>query len=488
MADFVRLSDVLAGLPAGGRLEGADPLIGGVTHDSRAVRPGDLFVAIPGAVVDGHDYIDTALSAGAAAIIAERPVDAPASIVVDDARATLAWAAAVVYGNPSEHLSVVGVTGTNGKTTVTHMVDRILTTAHVPGAVVGTIGAKIGDAEHVVARTTPEASDLQRLLAEMVESGVEVAAIEVSSHALSLHRVDAVRFRVAAFTNLMQDHLDFHGTMDAYLASKAKLFTSTRSDHAVVMIDDDAGETIAGTTDVPTTTVALNRDADVTASAIVESLSGSRFVVNSSGHTFPIDLPMPGRFNVANALVAAAIALELEVDPAAIARGLASVGTISGRFERVGSTSGFGVVVDYAHTPDAIAAVVGDALRLSSGRVIAVFGAGGDRDQEKRPAMGQAASRADLAILTSDNPRSENPSTIMTAVRSGMPRDCAVIEIADRRAAIRTALEAAGAGDLVLILGKGHETGQDIGGRIEPFDDRVVALEELADIGVGGPA
>jgi UDP-N-acetylmuramoyl-L-alanyl-D-glutamate--2,6-diaminopimelate ligase len=487
MADRLRLSEIVARLPAGGRVFGKDPLIGGVTHDSRSVASGDLFVAIPGAIVDGHDYIDRALASGAVAIMAERAVSAPSLVVVDDARAAMPWAAAAVYGNPSERLAVVGVTGTNGKTTVTHMIDRILSAAHVAGGVIGTIGAKIGDAKRQVARTTPEASELQRLLAEMIDAGAEVAAIEVSSHALSLHRVDAVRFRVAAFTNLMQDHLNFHGDMDAYLATKASLFTSERADHAVIVIDDPAGWGIANTTDVPTTTVALSRDADVTAAHFVESLAGTSFIVDASGTSIPIELPMPGRFNAENALVAIAVALELGIATDAIARGLATVGTIAGRFERIDEAQGFGVIVDYAHTPDAISAVVEAALRLSTGKVIAVFGAGGDRDQDKRPAMGRAASRAHLSILTSDNPRSEDPSTIMEAVRRGMPAEANVIEVPDRRVAIRTALEAADPGDLVLVLGKGHETGQDIGTSIEPFDDRAVVRDELRSM-TGGPA
>ncbi len=488
MVDRRRLSEIVALLPGGGQLRGTDPTIGGVTHDSRMVAPGDLFVAIPGAVVDGHDYVERAVAAGAAAVLAERPVDAPAFVLVDDARAALAWAAAAVYGDPSSHLSVIGVTGTNGKTTVTHMVDHIVTAAGVSGAVVGTIGARIGTNERSVTRTTPEASDLQRLLSDMVEAGIEVTAIEVSSHALSLHRVDAIRFRIAAFTNLMQDHLDFHGTMDAYLGAKASLFTASRADHAVIMVDGDAGIAIASATDVPTTTVALTREADVTASHIVESLSGSTFVVNTAEATFPVDLPMPGRFNVANALVASAIALQIGIGPEAIARGLASIGTIAGRFERVESTTGFDVIVDYAHTPDAVAEVVAAARRLVPGRVIVVFGAGGDRDREKRPAMGRAAGGADVAILTSDNPRTEDPSTIMKAVRSGIPPESTVIEIPDRRTAIRTAVEKAAPGDLVLILGKGHETGQDFGDRVEPFDDRIVAREELAALAGGGPS
>jgi len=482
MPDPVRLSDLVACLPQGGRLEGVDASVTSVTHDSRAVGVGSLFVAVPGEQHDGHDYVDRAIAAGAAAVIAERDVAGPSRIVVPDARAALPWAAAAVYGNPSRSLSVVGVTGTNGKTTVTHILEQIIVTAGHTAAIVGTVGARIGDASRPVARTTPEASDLQRLLSDMVDAGVDVAAIEVSSHALSLHRVDAIRFRVAAFTNLMQDHLDFHGDMEEYFAVKASLFTPDRTDHAVIAIDDQWGKRIAAATDVPVTTVAIGCEADVMASSVTESITGSTFMITTQGRRISIELPIPGRFNVENALVAAAIALELGVDDASIVRGLSSVGTIPGRFERIESGRGFGVVVDYAHTPDAIEAVVDSALRMSTGRVIAVFGAGGDRDQEKRPAMGRAASHADIAILTSDNPRSEDPTAIMEAVRSGIPAALTIVEEPDRRRAIRAALETAHANDLILILGKGHETGQEIAGIVEPFDDRAVVLEELRDM------
>ena len=283
---------------------GADPLITGVTHDSRAVGPGDLFVAIPGAVVDGHDYVDRALASGAAAVAVERDMECPSRIVVPDARAALPWLAAAVYGDPSHHLPVVGVTGTNGKTTVTHLLEQIVIASGRTPGVVGTIGARIGQTEESVARTTPEASDLQRLLAEMIDAGVDVAAIEVSSHALSLHRVDAIRFRVAAFTNLMQDHLDFHGDMDRYFAAKASLFTADRADHAVIGVDDEAGREIAASTAVPTTTVRLDGDADITASSLEESFDGSSFSMNTPAGSFPAHLPIPGRFNVHNALVA----------------------------------------------------------------------------------------------------------------------------------------------------------------------------------------
>ena len=479
MRDALRLSEIATHLRGGARIAGADPLITGVTHDSRAVGPGDLFVAIPGAVVDGHDYVDRALAAGAAAVAIERDMECPSRIVVPNARAALPWLAAAVYGDPSRHLPVVGVTGTNGKTTVTYLLERIVIASGRTPGVVGTIGARIGQTEEPVARTTPEASDLQRLLAEMIDAGVDIAAIEVSSHALSLHRVDAVRFRVVAFTNLMQDHLDFHGDMGRYFAAKASLFTADRADHAVIGVDDEAGREIAASTAVPATTVSLDGDADITASSIEESFDGSSFSMNTPAGGFPAHLPIPGRFNIHNALVAGAIALELGIDAETVVRGLASATKIPGRFERIADGDGPAVVVDYAHTPDAIEAVVGGARHLSTGRIIVILGAGGDRDREKRPAMGRAAGSADLVILTSDNPRSEDPNVILASVRSGMEASTVVVEELDRRRAIRRGLEFAGPDDLVLVLGKGHETGQEIAGRIEPFDDRAVALEEL---------
>ncbi len=483
MPDRILLSEVADRLPGGGRLEGVDTWITGVTHDSRHVGPGDLFVAIPGEQYDGHDYVARAIAAGAVAVIVERDVECSSGIVVPIARSALPWAAAAVYGDPSRRMPVIGVTGTNGKTTVTHMLEQILVAAGRTAAIVGTVGARIGDAERPVARTTPEASDLQRLLAEMVDAGVDVAAIEVSSHALSLHRVDAIHFRVAAFTNLMQDHLDFHGDMEAYYSAKASLFTADRADHAVIVIDREPGRRLAAATDVPVTTVALDTDADVVATSIAESIDGSSFIIAADDRRFPVELPIPGRFNVENAMVAAAIAMEIGIDDASISRGLASTGKIPGRFERIESDRGFGVIVDYAHTPDAIDAVIDSAFRMSEGRVIVVFGAGGDRDHEKRPAMGRAASRADIAVLTTDNPRSEDPAAIMEAVRSDMQQTNVVVEEPDRRVAIRHALREARQGDLVLVLGKGHETGQETGGRIEPFDDRDVVADELQAIG-----
>ena len=478
MSDALRLSEVAARLSGSAEVVGDDPVITSVTHDSREVGPGSLFVAIPGALADGHDYVNRAFASGAAAVAVEHTVAGPSVIVVPDTRAALPWLAAAVFGDPADHLPVVGVTGTNGKTTVTHFLEQIVIADGQKPGVVGTIGARIGDTEASVSRTTPEASMLQRLLAEMIEAGVDIAAIEVSSHALSLHRVDAIRFRVAAFTNLMQDHLDYHGNMEGYFAAKASLFTPDRADHAVIGIDDEAGRRIARDVELPITTVAIDRGADITASSIVERIDSTAFIVSTPAGTFPVRLPIAGRFNVQNALVAAGIALELGIGQESITSGFASVGTIPGRFEHVPTAVGPDIVVDYAHTPDAIKAVVDGARGLVEGSVIVVVGAGGDRDREKRPAMGRAAGRADLVILTTDNPRSERPEDILDAVRSGLDASAQVVVEPDRRLAIRRAIQSATSDDIVLILGKGHEIGQEIAGITEPFDDRLVAAQE----------
>ncbi|MCZ6462404.1 MAG: UDP-N-acetylmuramoyl-L-alanyl-D-glutamate--2,6-diaminopimelate ligase, partial [Actinobacteria bacterium] len=311
------------------------------------------------------------------------------------------------------------------------------------------------------------------------EANVDVVAVEVSSHALALHRVDGVWFRVAAFTNLMQDHLDFHGDMGSYLTAKRRLFDVTRAERAVVGVDDEAGRSIATAAQMPVTTVALDRVADITATDIEVTLGGSRFTVITPEGSYRAVMPLPGHFNVRNALLAAAIARELRCTEETIAEGLAAVGAIPGRFEPIDEGQPFGVVVDYAHTPDAIAVMIESAHRLTEGRVIVVVGAGGDRDKAKRKAMGRAASGADLMVLTSDNPRSEDPLVIITEVAAGLASGVEAVTEPDRRLAIRSAVGRAEKGDLVLILGKGHETGQEVEGTIHPFDDRVVAAEEL---------
>ena len=475
----------LAGLAVAvaGRLVGdGTPVVTDVTHDSRTAGPGVMFVAIRGHAVDGHRFVPQAVAAGSPAVCVEDAAAAGGSpaIVVPDTRAALGPLAARVHGNPSEHLRLVGVTGTNGKTTVTHLVESIAGAAGLSHAIVGTVGARIGNRPVPVARTTPEASDFQRLLGTMVDEGVDVAAVEVSSHALVLGRVAAARFRVAAFTNLSRDHLDFHGDMESYFAAKASLFE--QADRAVVWVDDPAGAKLAASLPMPVLTVGWRKDAGVFARRIEVDFAGSSFDVAGPGGGRPVRLQLAGRFNVANALVAAGCAIALDVGWDSIAAGIAAAPSVPGRFELVDTGRGFTVVVDYAHTPDGVSAAVGAARDIlgGSGRVIVVVGAGGDRDRQKRPMMGRAAAQADLAVLTTDNPRSESPESILAEVAAGATGPGTVVRELDRRAAIHLALAEARPGDAVLILGKGHEQGQDFGGVVVPFDDRTVAREEVA--------
>jgi UDP-N-acetylmuramoyl-L-alanyl-D-glutamate--2,6-diaminopimelate ligase len=467
---------------AGGRLQG-DPAteISEVTHDSRAAGPGVLFVAVRGFSVDGHHFVGRARAAGAAAVcVEEDPADGGPALIVPDTRAAMGPVAARVHGDPSQHLQLVGVTGTNGKTTTCHLVESIAAAAGLVPAVVGTVGARIAGVDVPVGRTTPEAPDFQRLLARMVAAGVEVAAVEVSSHALALGRVAGSRFAVAAFTNLSQDHLDFHPDMESYFQAKASLFTTGLASRAVIWVDDPYGARLAAATPLPVVRVGRVGEADIGAADVELRLDGSSFRLVGAGRPVMVQLRLAGGFNVANALVAAGIASALGIGADSIAAGIGALARVPGRFEIVETGKDCTVVVDYAHTPDGVAAVIGTARDLvGGGRVIAVVGAGGDRDRAKRPLMGSAAAAADLAFITSDNPRSEDPEAIILQVLAGAAAGPAEVRVeADRRRAIRQALGAARPGDVVLILGKGHETGQEFAGRIVPFDDREVAREE----------
>ncbi len=473
----------LAGLVAG-RIAGDGGVpITDVHHDSRAVTPGSLFVAIRGARADGHAYVDAAAAAGAAAVcVEEEAAVLVPQLVVGDTRRALAPLAAAVHGDPSRRLPVVGVTGTNGKTTVVHFLEAIAEAAGLTPGIAGTLGARIAGRAAPLGHTTPEASDFQRLLAAMVAAGVELAAVEVSSHALHYGRADATSFRLAAFTNLSQDHLDLHGDMEAYYAAKASLFSPARVEAAVIWVDDPYGRRLARETAVPVTEVG-RAVGDVHAARVSTSVEGSEFEVVAGGDQFSVGIRLPGGFNVANALVAAACALELGIGADAITAGLAAVARVPGRMEPVLVNGGPAVLVDYAHTPAGIAAVIGAARDFGPRRIVAVIGAGGDRDRAKRPEMGRAAAAADLVVVTTDNPRSEAVDSIVSAVADGarlVAPERVVVE-PDRRRAIRAAVRAAGAGDLVLVLGKGHEQGQDFGDRVVPFDDVTVAREELAD-------
>ncbi len=472
-----RLAEVVGGSVAG---NGDVPVVD-VVHDSREARPGVLFVAIRGFTTDGHRFVHQAVRSGASAVCVETPdPECPVpQIVVADARASLAPLAAEVHGHPSSDLRIVGITGTNGKTTVTYLLEAIAAHAGLAVSRIGTTGASVGGRTLPLSRTTPEASDLQRLLGSMRDAGVDVVAAEVSSHALSLGRVDDTAFAVVAFTNLSQDHLDFHGTMDDYFAAKASLFEAGRAARAVINTDDPHGRVLAGSVTIPMLRVGV----DIRATGVEPGRSGSRFLLVTPAGSAPVSLPLAGSFNVSNALIAAGCALSLGVGVEAIAAGLDSLGPIPGRFEVVPLEGGPTVVVDYAHTPDGVSGVISSARSLGGGAVIVVLGAGGDRDRSKRPAMGRAASSADRFILTSDNPRSEPPDEIIAAVAGGVEGDVELLVEPDRREAIKRALAGANPDDTVLVLGKGHETGQEIAGVVHPFDDRRVVSEEFAALG-----
>jgi UDP-N-acetylmuramoyl-L-alanyl-D-glutamate--2,6-diaminopimelate ligase len=444
-----------------------------VAYDSRSVGPGALFCCVPGQQVDGHAFASDAVRAGAVALLVEQRLAIDVvQVQVPDARIAMAIAAAELWGHPSRRLQVIGVTGTNGKTTVAHLIGTILSSAGRPCPVLGTLTG---------ARTTPEAPDLQAALSNFLDRGAAAVAMEVSSHALALHRVDELHFALAMFTNLSRDHLDFHGTEAAYFQAKARLFDPDLSARAVVNLDDPRGRLLRDAALIPTVGYALADAADVQLSP-----GGTQFRWRGA----PMSVPLAGRHNLSNAIGAATAAAELGISVDAIARGLASVPRVPGRFERVEAGQPFRVVVDYAHTPDALARVLEAAREItpSPGRVILVFGCGGDRDPSKRAPMGRVASRlANLVVVTSDNPRHEEPGAIIAAVRAGLDPATPTIIEPDRRAAIADALREARDGDIVVIAGKGHETTQVIGDVELPFEDRTVASELLANR-AGDPA
>ena len=435
-----------------------------VTHDSRRVRPGTLFCCVPGSRADGHDFAEAAVDAGAVALLCEHhlPLEV-VQAVVDDTRAAMAPVAAALYGHPSRAIDVVGVTGTNGKTTTTHLLRAVLESAGRPARVVGTLSG---------VRTTPEAPDLQAQLATFRDDGVQAVAIEVSSHALALHRVDATWFAAAVFTNLSAEHLDFHASMEDYFDAKASLFSPERAAVAVVNADDEYGRRLLQAARLPTRPFSLDD-----AVGLETAPTASTFTWR--GHR--VRLGLGGVFNVANALAAATTAAELGVDAGAAAEGLSSAAPVAGRYEPVDAGQPFTVVVDYAHTPAGLEQALQSARKgAGGGRVIVVFGCGGDRDRAKRPLMGEIASRlSDVAVITSDNPRGEDPMAIIDEVRAGATDPGSLRVEPDRRAAIGLALGEARPGDVVVVAGKGHETVQVVGDREIPFDDRLVVREEL---------
>ena len=484
------LADLLARLP---RAEAtADPRlpVASVTHDSRAVQPGSLFVAIRGLAVDGNQFVDAALRKGAVAVVSEAaaPPGVP-WIQVPDAREALALLSAAVLGDPARALQLVGVTGTNGKTTTTYLIDAALRAAGRRVGLLGTVQYRIGDRVAEAVRTTPESSDLQALFQEMVEAGCSHAVLEVSSHSLELKRVYGCAFQVAVFTNLTRDHLDFHGDMNRYFAAKRILFDSLlREDgHAILNADDDRAAAIAATTRGRVWTYALDRPADLRARDVALSLDGTRFHVDCPAGSFEIQTPLLGRFNVQNVLAAFGAALALGIPPDTAIAGIRSLQGVPGRLERVAAGQDFTVVVDYAHTDDALKNLLETVRELGPRRIITVFGCGGDRDRTKRPLMGAVAQRlSDVVVVTSDNPRSEPPEAILEEIQRGMngTRGAERHVIVDRREAIGRALEMARPGDAVVIAGKGHEGYQVLRDRTVPFDDRQVAREALARPGL----
>jgi len=430
--------------------------------------------------VDGHEFGSRVVEAGAVALVVEEELDvAVPQVVVADARAAMAPLAARFQGDPTSELRVVGVTGTNGKTTTAFLVREILEAAGIQTGLLGTVKQVVGGEEEAVERTTPEAIDLQATFRRMLERGDRACAMEVSSHAMSLHRADAIHFEVALFTNLTQDHLDFHADMEDYFQAKRKLFEAGPGT-AIVNVDDPYGARLAEEFACVTFS-AEGAAADYSARDVGFDAGGAEFAVGETR----LRTGMPGHFNVANALGAFAAARALGIDAETAAAGLARAARVPGRFEPIDEGQGFSVLVDYAHTPDSLENVLRAARRLTEGRLIAVFGAGGDRDRDKRPKMGRAgAELADLTVVTSDNPRSEDPAAIVAEVAAGA-EGAAELEVeSDRRAAIALALVRAAPGDMVVIAGKGHEQGQEFeGGRKVPFDDREVAREELRKLG-----
>ena len=455
-----------------------------VTYRSMEARDGSLLFCVPGSRIDGHAFAREACERGAAAVVVERWVDVSCpQVLVPSVRSAMGPMSAAFFGHPSDAMTVIGVTGTNGKTTVTYLLESIFRAAGLTPGVIGTTGVRIEGAVTPFDRTTPEAPDLQRLFADMAGRGVEAVAMEVSSHGLDQHRVDGTRYRCGIFTNLSQDHLDYHRTWEAYLEAKARLFTAELSERGAVNWDSPEGRIIAGRADLPTTTFGFSEGADVRAGDLDLSARGLSFTVDGRR----VRSQLRGAFNASNCLTALTAARLVEISEDAILEGIVSLRGVPGRLEPVDRGQPFQVLVDYAHTPDSLDNVLRTARELMAGKLIVVFGCGGDRDTEKRPMMGEVATRlADLTVITSDNPRSEDPRGIIDQIEPGAVRGGGRYAVEpDRRAAIELAIREAGQDDVVIIAGKGHETGQQFRDRTVPFDDRAVAGAALDEAGYG---
>jgi UDP-N-acetylmuramoyl-L-alanyl-D-glutamate--2,6-diaminopimelate ligase len=495
----MRLSELIAGVPVEAVRGDAEVEITDLAYDSQRVGAGALFFCVRGMSSDGHEFAPDAVARGAAALVVERELDLPVpQVMIPDARAAMGPLAVRFWGDPTAELSVAGITGTNGKTTTAFLLRAILEAEGRPTGLLGTVKRIVGGREEEVVRTTPEAIDLQATFRRMLDGGDVACVMEVSSHALALGRSAGISFDVKAFTNLTQDHLDFHSDMEDYFGAKRTLFLGgaepgaslpgarVSSGVAVINIDDGYGERLAGelreTGAELLTFSASGADADFRAEDVEFDTAGTRFrCVAPDGKPTAVELRLPGHFNVENALAALAGASALGIRIERAASTLSGAGRVPGRFEPVDEGQPFTVLVDYAHTPDSLDNVLRAARVLTDGRVICVFGCGGDRDREKRPLMGRIGTElSDVCVVTSDNPRSEDPAAIIAQILEGVPKRDAVHVEPDRRAAIALALEVARPGDMVVIAGKGHEQGQEFdGGRKIPFDDREVAGEAL---------
>jgi UDP-N-acetylmuramoyl-L-alanyl-D-glutamate--2,6-diaminopimelate ligase len=475
----MRLHEVMTGVPAPAR----DLEVSGLAYDDRDVTTGTLFFCVRGFARDGHDFAALAVERGAVALVVERPLGLGVpEVEVPDVRVAMAPAAARFYRDPTATLAVAGVTGTNGKTTTAFLMRSLLQAAGRQTGLLGTVKSVVGGVEHGVERTTPEAIDVQRTFRTMLDEGDIACAMEVSSHALELHRSDAIHFAVAVFTNLTQDHLDFHPTMEDYFSAKRRLFRDLRPAQSVINIDDPYGRRLAADLHEPIT-VALEREAAYRATDVQLGLTGSQFTVQTpDGQTIGLRSPLRGQFNVYNVLCAFAAVRAMEVPAHLAAAAIARADQVPGRLEPVEEGQDFAVLVDYAHTPDSLENVLVAARALTDNRLHVVFGCGGDRDRSKRPMMGAIASRlADRVIVTSDNPRSEDPEAIVEEILAGAGPE--VEHEVERREAIAVAIAGAGAGDVVVIAGKGHEQGQEFAeGRKLPFDDVTVAREALRGV------
>jgi UDP-N-acetylmuramoyl-L-alanyl-D-glutamate--2,6-diaminopimelate ligase len=477
----MRLSELIAGLPEVRYLRPGDPEVTGLATDSRKVGPGDLFVAMGGDGIERHGFVPHAVSQGAVAVVVEQPVEVgPVPVVrVPSTRRALAVMSGRLSGAPWKALRTVGVTGTNGKTTTVYLIHAILNAAGWEPGLLSTVEYRLGSTEQSATNTTPEAPELHGMLGEMERAGCRSAVMEVSSHGLALDRVYGIRFDAAVFTNLTRDHLDFHGSEEQYLAAKATLFDNLDSDaHAIVNVDDEAAEPLLARCGAAVIHYGSSERAQVRILQGRTDWRGTHLSLQTTAGVLELDLALRGRFNIWNAAAATATGLALGLDGPCIADAVREV-RVPGRFEGVDRGQDFGVIVDYAHTPDALANVLGAARDLTQGRLICVFGCGGDRDRGKRPEMGRiAASLADLAVVTSDNPRTEDPEAIIRDILPGVETESRIVE-PDRRRAIERAICEAAAGDLVLIAGKGHETYQIVGRERRHFDDREVAGEVL---------